>query len=128
MIIKINYFKHTSKYTSYIIISLSNLQLLKTSFQEKHEIILLKIYFYSLFISMSIFRKQSTKKIPLFKLKYFILLITRIIHKKHFLKTQINKISIIKRSFLTELFKNYTNHASIYFHNLISNSFDYLSF
>ena len=57
IIIKSNYFKHIAKHIVYFVNFLSNLQLLKTSLQEKDEIILLKIYFYSLFIPMVISRK-----------------------------------------------------------------------
>ena len=57
IIIKINYFEYISKYIIYTLNFLSNVQLLKTSFQEKYEIILLKTYFYSLFIPLVIFRK-----------------------------------------------------------------------
>ena len=57
IIIKSNYFKHIAKQIVYFVNFLSNVQLLKTSFQEKDEIILLKIYFYSLFIPMVISRK-----------------------------------------------------------------------
>jgi hypothetical protein len=62
IIIKSNYFKHIAKHIMLLVNFLSNIQLLKISFQEKYEIILLKIYFYSLFIPMSIFRKQSINK------------------------------------------------------------------
>lgn len=57
IIIKSNYFKHIAKHIVNFVKFLSNVQLLKTYFQEKYEIILLKIYFYSLFIPISIFRK-----------------------------------------------------------------------
>jgi adenylyl- and sulfurtransferase ThiI len=57
IIIKSDYFKHIAKHTLHFVNFLSNVQLLKTSFQEKYKIILLKIYFYSLFIPMVISRK-----------------------------------------------------------------------
>jgi hypothetical protein len=56
-IIKSNYFKHIAKHIVNLVKYLSNIQLLKISFQGKYEIIMLKIYFYSLFIPMSILRK-----------------------------------------------------------------------
>jgi hypothetical protein len=56
-IIKSNYFKHIAKHIVYLVKFLSNIQLSKTFSQVKYVILLLKIYFYSLFIPMDISRK-----------------------------------------------------------------------